>query len=157
MASKLSKDTSFQKLVSGMNSVARKFLWMQVKLCTKSKQGRRFSLEEKVIALSIMKQSPKCYRFLQRIFILPCKTTLNNMLSNVNVQAGINPQIFNVIKQEVCFEVTLYVIYLRYYKLFSWNYLVTYFLFLGQQMDWTQKDVFHHIWWNEIGRWSPLL
>ncbi|XP_063538135.1 uncharacterized protein LOC134747440 [Cydia strobilella] len=101
MASKLSKEASFQQLVSEMNSVAKKFLWMQIKLCTKKKQGRRFSLEEKVIALSIMKQSPKCYRFLQRIFILPSKTTLNNLLTNVNIEAGINPQVFNVIKREV--------------------------------------------------------
>ncbi|XP_063385647.1 uncharacterized protein LOC134671933 isoform X3 [Cydia fagiglandana] len=102
MASKLSKEASFKQLVAGMNSVARKFLWMQIKLCTASKKGRRFSLEEKVIALSIMKQSPKCYRFLQRIFILPCKTTLNKLLLNVNIEAGINTQVFNVIKQEVC-------------------------------------------------------
>ncbi|XP_047988471.1 uncharacterized protein LOC125228066 [Leguminivora glycinivorella] len=101
MASKLSQEDSFKKLVAGMNSVARKFLWMQVKLCTKSKKGIRFSLEEKVIGLSIMKQSPKCYRFLQRIFILPSKTTLNTLLQNVNIEAGINTQVFDVIKQEV--------------------------------------------------------
>lgn len=98
---KLSKEESFNNMVVGMNSVARKFLWMQVKLCTKNKKGRRFSLDEKVIALSIMKQSPKCYRFLQRIFILPSKTTLNKMLGNVNIKVGINAQVFNVIKQEV--------------------------------------------------------
>lgn len=102
MALKVSKEDIFQQLATGMNSVARKFLWMQIKFCTKKQKGRRFSLEEKVIALSIMKQSPKCYRFLQRIFILPCKTTLNKLLSNVNIEAGINPQVFNVITQEVC-------------------------------------------------------
>ncbi|XP_061729211.1 uncharacterized protein LOC133534140 [Cydia pomonella] len=48
-----------------------------------------------------MKQSSKRYRFLQRIFIVPCETTLKKLLLNVNIQAGINTQVFNVIKQEV--------------------------------------------------------
>lgn len=92
-----SKEKSFEKL----NPIAKKIMWMQIKQCTKKAKGRRFSNEEKLIALSILKQSPKCYRFLHKIFILPSKYTLNKMIAELNVEAGINQQIFEAVKQEV--------------------------------------------------------
>lgn len=100
-AMEFSQTASFKKLTSKMNPVAKKIFWMQVQQCTKKVRGRRFSNEEKMIALSIMKQSPKCYKFLKRIFILPSKNTLNKMISNLKVLPGINKQIFDTIKQEV--------------------------------------------------------
>lgn len=74
---------------------------MQIQQCTRHTKGRRYTDEEKLIALSIMKQSPKCYRFLQRIFILPSKNTLNRMITTLNVEAGVNTQIFEAVKKEV--------------------------------------------------------
>lgn len=98
MATRLSKEESFNNLTKDMNATSRKFLWsMQVKLCTKTKKGRRFTKDDKLIALEICKQSPKCYKFLQRIFILPSKTTLNKVIENLNIEAGINSQIFDVL------------------------------------------------------------
>lgn len=58
-------------------------------------------MDEKVICLSIMKQSSKCYRFLSKIFILPSKSTLNEMIANLIIEPGINPQVFNLLKKEV--------------------------------------------------------
>lgn len=89
------------KYTSKMSPVAKKIFWMQIKQYAKKIKGRRFTNEEKMIALSILKQSPKCYKFLQRIFILPSKNTLNKMISKLNVLPGINKQIFDTIKQEV--------------------------------------------------------
>ncbi|KAJ8710271.1 hypothetical protein PYW07_009637 [Mythimna separata] len=100
-ALKFSKEKSFEKLTEKLNPMAKAFLWMQIKQCTKKARGRRFSDEEKLIAMAIMKQSPKCYRFLQRIFILPSKYTLNKMISKLNIEAGINSQIFEAVKKEV--------------------------------------------------------
>lgn len=74
---------------------------MQVKLCTKAKGGRRFTLDEKMIGLAIYKQSPKSYNFLKKIFILPSKTTLKKMISHLDIEAGINPQIFGLLKDQV--------------------------------------------------------
>ncbi|CAH2062492.1 unnamed protein product, partial [Iphiclides podalirius] len=65
------------------------------------KKGRRFTLEDKLLALAIMKQGPRCYKFLQRIFILPSATTLKKLVKKLNVQPGLNPQIFECIKNEV--------------------------------------------------------
>ncbi|XP_061717599.1 uncharacterized protein LOC133525327 [Cydia pomonella] len=67
---------------------------MQITQCNKKQKGRRFTDEEKIISLAIIKQSPKADRFLQQIFILPSRNTLN-------VQPGINVQIFDRIKDQV--------------------------------------------------------
>jgi len=64
-------------------------------------EGRRFTLEEKLIALSIMKKSLKSYKFFQRIFILPSGTTLKKMVQKLKVEHEINQQIFESIKEEV--------------------------------------------------------
>lgn len=69
-ALRFSKEKAFEKLTYGMNPLAKKIMWMQISQCTKKAKGRRFTEEEKLIALSIMKQSPKCYRFLHKIFFL---------------------------------------------------------------------------------------
>lgn len=100
-ALKFSKVKSFEKMTKKMNPLGKKILWMQIKQSTKEIKGRRYTDEEKLIALSIMKQSPKCYRFLQKIFILPSKCTLNKMVAQLNIEAGINPQIFEAVKHEV--------------------------------------------------------
>ncbi|RVE50120.1 hypothetical protein evm_005326 [Chilo suppressalis] len=100
-AMKFSKKESFEKLTQNMNPVTKKLMWLQVRQYTKSSRGRRFTQEEKLIGLSIMKQSPKCYKFLQKIFILPSKHTINKMISNLKVEPGLNPQIFEAVKKEV--------------------------------------------------------
>lgn len=100
-ALKFSQESSFEKLTQRMNPCAKKFLKMQVCLCTKKKNARRYTTEEKIIALSILKQSPKCYRFLSKIFILPSKATLNAMIAKLIIEPGINPQVFNLVKKEV--------------------------------------------------------
>ena len=101
-ALKFNKETSFEKLTAHMNPYAKKIMKMQINLCTKNKKGRRFTWEEKLIALSIMKQSPKCYRFLHKIFILPSRSTLNKMVTKLNIGTGICPQVFELMKKEVC-------------------------------------------------------
>lgn len=96
-----SKQKSFMKITEKLNPLATKFLWMQINQCTKKSRGRRFTDEEKLIAMAILKQSPKCYKFLHKIFILPSKYTINKMISKLNVEAGINAQIFEAVKKEV--------------------------------------------------------
>lgn len=100
-AIKFAKENRFEEMSMKINPYAKKFIEMQINLCTKKKKGRRFTLEEKLIALAIMKQGPKCYRFLHKIFILPSTSTLNKMVSNLNVEAGINKQFLALIKKEV--------------------------------------------------------
>ncbi|KAI5641715.1 transposase protein domain-containing protein [Phthorimaea operculella] len=65
----------------------------------KGDKGRRFTLKEKILALSIMKQSPKGYRFLRKIFILPSPQTLLRVLSMANIRPGINKNTMAQIKK----------------------------------------------------------
>lgn len=103
-ALQFSKVHSFEEMASGMNPLAKTMLMMQLKLYKKKEKARRFTLDEKLIALSILKQGPKSYRFLQKIFVLPSTTTLKKMVSKLNIDSGINIQIFESIKEEVCFH-----------------------------------------------------
>lgn len=49
----------FETMTAKMNQYSKKILWMQLNLCTKKAKARRFSMDEKLIALTIQKQSPK--------------------------------------------------------------------------------------------------
>ena len=53
--------------------------------------ARVYSNEDKIIALSIYKRSPKCYRYLRSIIgTLPSPTTLKTVLKNIPMDTGIN-------------------------------------------------------------------
>lgn len=96
-----SKERSFEKMTKGITELGKKIMWMQVKQSKKKSKGRRFNHEEKLICLSILKQSPKCYKFLQKIFIMPSKITLNKFVSGLKMDAGIYFPIFQAIREEV--------------------------------------------------------
>lgn len=74
---------------------------LQFREINKKDKGRRFSLDEKIASLSIFKQSPKCYRFIRKIFILPAPQTLIKLINEANVKPGINQNIFQQIKGAV--------------------------------------------------------
>lgn len=95
------KKQSFEKLTKNMSEFSKKMFWMQIKCSAKKQKARRFTLEEKIISLSILKQSPKCYNFLKKIFILPSKTTLKKLVANLNIEPGINSQVIELLKEEV--------------------------------------------------------
>lgn len=62
-------------------------------------RGRRFTLKEKIVALSILKHSPKGYRFLSKIFILPSRQTLLKLLNMADINPGINKNIIQQIRK----------------------------------------------------------
>ncbi|XP_046391124.1 uncharacterized protein LOC124159389 [Ischnura elegans] len=64
-------------------------------------KGRRWSHEEKVLALSIFKKSPKCYSLLRALIPLPCRKTLSHHLSKFTFLPGINPGIFKFLSSVV--------------------------------------------------------
>lgn len=111
---KFSKNQNFEEKIRAMNPFALKLFKIQIEMCTKKKKARRYTLDEKLIALAILKQGPKCYRFLQKIFILPSVSTLKKLISKVNLEAGINPVIFECLKEEVCYFVSLFLYTLSY-------------------------------------------
>lgn len=61
--------------IENCTSTAKLFMQIQCRENKKIIKGRRFTIEEKILALSIMKQSPRGYRFF-RIVIVPAPQTL---------------------------------------------------------------------------------
>lgn len=98
-AKKLTSSPAFVSAINKMPNTAKILTMLQFREIKKKDKGRRFSLNEKIIALSILKQGPKCYRFLRKIFILPAPQTLSKLINQANVKPGINKKIFHQIKE----------------------------------------------------------
>jgi hypothetical protein len=61
-------------------------------------KGRRWSLEDKLLAISLLKHSPKCYTFLHSLLPLPSRQSLQTILNTVHFRTGINAHVFNTLK-----------------------------------------------------------
>lgn len=92
---------SFQNVSKYMSHSAKIFTKLQMTQSSKRPRGRRFTTDEKILALSLYKQSPKAYRLLTRLFVLPSSKTLVNALSRVKILPGINNHIFEHLKKVV--------------------------------------------------------
>jgi hypothetical protein len=69
-AVKLSEDVAFQMVASSMTVAATLFTNLQMKQTQKKPKGRRFTLEEKILSLTILKQSPKSLQTFTKIIHL---------------------------------------------------------------------------------------
>jgi hypothetical protein len=63
-------------------------------------RDRRFSIEDKSLALSLLKQSPKAYRLLQKMLALPPRKTIIAVLK-VPLKYGITKPIFRCMQETV--------------------------------------------------------
>jgi len=84
-----------------MSATASMFMRLQVRETTKSSRGHRFSMDEKMLSLSLYKKCPKCYSMLSTLFTLPSKRTLNALLSIVIISPGICSLVMDVLKENV--------------------------------------------------------
>lgn len=84
-----------------MTPAAAMFTRLQVRETQKMSRGHRFTVDEKILSLSLYKRSPKCYRILSKLFTLPSKRTLNVILSTVSIRPGISPLVMSVLKENV--------------------------------------------------------
>ncbi|KAG7298322.1 hypothetical protein JYU34_017922 [Plutella xylostella] len=72
---------------------------LQFREYKKDKMGRRFTKDEKVLALSLYKRGPRAYRLLRKIFVLPSPITLSRMVSRAGIKPGVNENIFVQLKK----------------------------------------------------------
>ncbi|CAI6374112.1 unnamed protein product [Macrosiphum euphorbiae] len=84
-----------------MTTAAKIFTKLQLRETKNKPKGRRFTLDEKLLSLSLYKQSPKSYRLLCKMFVLPCKRTLSTMMSLIPISTGIDQRMLNVLKINV--------------------------------------------------------
>ncbi|KAJ8710646.1 hypothetical protein PYW08_009161 [Mythimna loreyi] len=99
-AEDFSKKGLFEHFAKNLKKPAQLFLSMQMQ-ASKSPKGRRFTFEEKVLSLSLYKKSPKCYGHLNKLFTLPLTKAMKRLLSAIKIQPGINPIIFERIKNTI--------------------------------------------------------
>jgi hypothetical protein len=59
----------------------------------KKPRGRRWTAEEKLMALSLFKKGPKTYRFLRYFIPLPVKSTLVTVLRSIPLHPGLNEEV----------------------------------------------------------------
>lgn len=86
--------------VSSMDRVRTRFFHSQLENVSKRNKGRRYTLDDKVLALALMKQCGSGYNLLSKIFTLPSRKTLTNLLNRIPVKPGICEGIFNILKAE---------------------------------------------------------
>lgn len=101
LAEKFGETSSFTKIINKLNTTTFNFFKSQINSQTKQPKGRRYSIDDKILSLSIYKNSPKAYRFLSTLFALPSKKTLTNLLNQVPFKAGINEHIFKNLTHHV--------------------------------------------------------
>lgn len=90
-----------KKSLRNLNDVTCNFIECQIRTQSKKSRGRRFSLNDKVFALSLFKESGKAYRLLHKVFALPSRSSLMKLLKKIPFQPGINKKKFQHLKLTV--------------------------------------------------------
>jgi len=97
-AERLTSNKEFGKILDATDSRGREIITAHFREVLKSKNGRRFTFKEKISCLTLLKSSPKSYSIISQIMALPSRSTLNNILKQIKLQAGINPIVVDYIK-----------------------------------------------------------
>ena len=103
-----------QALSSSLTVDTSRFLASTVRNSKHVPKVRRWNYKEKVLAVSILKHSPRCYAFLRSLFHLPSRKTLKSLLNTVQFRMGINAHVFSILKGNVqcLIKIALDVLYL---------------------------------------------
>lgn len=97
----LINNDSVQELMKNLTPTFALLLQAQIKNFSRKSKGRRWTSEEKIIALRLYKRSPTCYRLMRRLFCLPAQSTLKTLLGQFDMNAGVNKNIFNILTKFV--------------------------------------------------------
>jgi len=100
LANRFTSNTFTTHIMEKVNSKTLNFIMSQMKIQKKKPQGRRYNLDDKIMALSMFKNSPKGYTFLSTLFALPSKKTLYGLLQKVTFNTGINNHIINNLRHQ---------------------------------------------------------
>lgn len=97
----MSEQQSFKCMIDMLPCHAKTFLFMQLNAVNKHIKRRRFTSDEKLLALTLLKRSPKGYRLLQKLFVLPSRRTLNTFTQEFTMSPGLNSNILVQLTQTV--------------------------------------------------------
>ncbi|CAH2006562.1 unnamed protein product [Acanthoscelides obtectus] len=77
-----------------LDSTVATFIKSQITLAGSKSQGCRYSLEDKLMGLILHKQSGRGCRALSKIFALPSKKTVMQLLNRIPINPGVNDVFF---------------------------------------------------------------
>lgn len=100
-AAKISQSKAFLKAVDNLPKPAALFVGMQLNKAHVKPKGRRFTTEEKILSLTIYKQSQKAYNLMRRLFALPSKRCIQQILNNIILKPGFYHAIIENLKETV--------------------------------------------------------
>jgi hypothetical protein len=95
------RDQVVEELSKSLSAEAVMLLAAIIRNSKHKPRGRRWELKEKILALSFLKRSRKCYALLQTLFPLPSGRTLQSLLNTVRFRTGINPHVFDALRLSV--------------------------------------------------------
>jgi hypothetical protein len=98
---RVDSDPVMENLSSSLSVEAVRLLAAVFRNSTQKPKGRRWSFEDKVLVLSLLKRSPKSCSLLQTILPLPSRRTLQSILSNFHFTTGINAHVFGTLKHSL--------------------------------------------------------
>lgn len=101
-AKHFSSNPAILNTIENCSSVAKLLMKIQQSQNKKKLKGRRFTLEQKIASLSILKQSPKRYRFLRTIFILPAPQTLIKLIQKIFSQLRKKAESMTTSQDKLC-------------------------------------------------------
>ncbi|KAF6210867.1 hypothetical protein GE061_013978 [Apolygus lucorum] len=90
-----------ERFASSMSAPVANLVYAQVRNFKRKPRARRWTVAEKLIALSLYKRAPRSYRFLATMFTLPTPRTLVTLLNKVPLKPGVNSHVFDSIKNAI--------------------------------------------------------
>ncbi|KAI4463167.1 thap domain-containing protein 9 [Holotrichia oblita] len=99
-ATKYASTEQFRTFCSTLDEVQMRFFKSQILNSRRKPSGRRFTLQDKVLALALYKQSGNGYKLLSKLFTLPSPKTVIRLLKKVPVHPGINQSVLDVLSAE---------------------------------------------------------
>lgn len=96
---KLTSDDLFDEI--NINPIARRFIISQLRNSGSKPKGRRFTLDDKILALALYKNSRRGFKMWRKLFNLPSRRVLLNLLKRLPFQPGINESVFAHLKSSV--------------------------------------------------------
>jgi len=94
-------DPLMQEISNSLNVEAVRLLAANIRNRRHKPRGRRWNFEGKMLAVSLLKRSPKSYVLLQMLFPLPSGRTFQSLLNTVHFRTGINNHVFDALHHSV--------------------------------------------------------
>ena len=89
------------KLSDFFSGATLQFLSTQLHLVLQKRQGRRWRPSDKAFALSLFHASPKAYRILKQLFLLPSVSTLRRTMRKIGIYPGFNRPILKALETKI--------------------------------------------------------